>query len=275
MHGDRENEAQKGWLNLPPAVLLLIDGLRPDALDTGHCPRINNVRRMGAATMQASSVMPSVTLPCHMSIFYGVPPTRHGITTNLWTPMARPLPGLVEVAQKAGLRSAFFYNWEELRDLSRPGGLVYSCFRDNNGDAHGDQVIAEEAARFFSGDGPDFCFIYLGALDSFGHRYGWLSGGYFEQLERTDLAVGTVLDALPADATVLLLSDHGGHDRIHGTDVPEDMTIPWMVAGPNIQSGHTINSPVTLMDTAPTVARVLGVKPDPEWEGQCVEEVFA
>ena len=98
--------------------------------------------------------------------------------------------------------------------------------------------------------------------------------GYLEQLERTDLAVGTILDALPADATVLLLSDHGGHDRIHGTDVPEDMTIPWMIAGPNIRSGHTIESPVTLIDTAPTLARVLGIKPDPEWEGQCVEEVF-
>ena len=256
------------------ATLIIIDGLRPDALAAAHCPRINGLRERGAVTMKASSVMPSVTLPCHVSMFYGVPPERHGITTNIWIPMARPLPGLVEVANAAGLRSAFLFNWEQLRDLSRPGGLDFSYFRGNNKDPYGDQVIADEAARYINGNGPDFTFVYLGALDSSGHQHGWMTDGYLEQLERTDGAVGTVLDALPAETTVLLQSDHGGHDRIHGTDMLEDMTIPWIVAGPDIRQGHTICSSVSLMDTAPTLARVLGVNPHPDWEGDCIDEVF-
>jgi predicted AlkP superfamily pyrophosphatase or phosphodiesterase len=259
---------------MPPVALIVVDGLRPDALVAAHCPNIIGLRARGAATMRASSVNPSVTLPCHVSIFHGVPPTRHGITTNVWMPMARPLPGLVEMAHTAGLRGAFLFNWEQLRDLSAPGHLSFSYYRDNNKDPDGDQVIADEAARHLSGDVPDFLFIYFGALDSFGHKHGWMTDGYFEQLQRTDSAVGTVLAALPDDVTVLLQSDHGGHDRMHGTQEPEDMTIPWIITGPGIQQGYEITQPVSLIDTAPTLARALGIDPHPEWEGRCVEEIF-
>src|SRR6187397_1910036 len=104
---------------MPPVVLIMLDGARPDALTTARCPALTSLRERGSSTLKARSVMPSVTLPCHTSVFHSVPPTRHGITTNILTPMARPLPGLVEVARAAGKRTAFFYNWEELRDLAR------------------------------------------------------------------------------------------------------------------------------------------------------------
>jgi len=188
--------------------------------------------------------------------------------------MARPLPGLADVAHAAGRRTAFLYNWESLRDLSRPKSLDFSYFRHNNKHPDGDQVIADEAVRYLSGDRPDFAFVYFGVLDNVGHKYGFMSDEYLAYLERVDGAVGTLLDALPDDATVLLTSDHGGHDRIHGTDEPEDMTVPWVIAGPHIRRGYEIESPVSLLDTAPTLARVLGIAPDPDWEGRCVEEVF-
>ena len=56
--------------------------------------------------------MPSATLPCHTSMFRGVTPERHGITTNTWVPQVRPVPSLVDVLHRAGKRTAFFYNWE-------------------------------------------------------------------------------------------------------------------------------------------------------------------
>jgi predicted AlkP superfamily pyrophosphatase or phosphodiesterase len=259
---------------MPNVVFMIIDGLRPDALSGADLPHINGLRARGAAALQASSVMPSITLPCHMSMFYSVPPTRHGITTNTYTPLARPLPGLVEVAHAAGLRSAFLINWEPLRDLSRPGQLDFLYYRDNNHDAAGDQVIADEAVRYLSSAQPDFTFIYFGALDAFGHKHGWMSDGYFSQLARADTAVGTVLEILPDDAVVLLQSDHGGHERLHGTDQPADMTIPWIIAGPGVRPDHEIAQPVNLIDTAPTLAHVLGLDPHPEWEGRIVIEAF-
>ena len=234
-------------------VLVLIDGTRPDALGVAHCPNLTALRARGAFTLNASSVLPSVTLPCHMSIFHSVPPSRHGVTTNDWQPMARPLPGLVDQAHAASRRCAFFHNWEPLRNLNLPGSLAFSYFRDNvYGDLDGDQVIADEAVRYFATDQPDFAFVYFGTVDTIGHLYGWMSPEYLAQLERVDRTLGTLLARLP----------------------PEDMTIPWLVAGPGLRQGYEIKTAVSLLDTAPTLARLLGIKPHPQWEGRCIEEIF-
>lgn len=257
-------------------VFVMVDGLRPDALSEISCPNIQSIRERGSSTLRASSVNPSITLPCHLSIFYSVPPARHGITTNNWQPMARPLPGLIEQVSAANKKSAFFHNWEPLRNLNSPGSLNFSYFRDNvyTDLDRGDYVIATEAARYIKSDRPDFVFVYFGTVDTVGHIAGWMSADYLQQAERADKALGALLISLPEHHTILLHSDHGGHERSHGTDMPEDMTIPWMVAGPGIRSGYEIQGPVSLLDTAPTLAAVLGVTPHRDWEGSCVKELF-
>jgi predicted AlkP superfamily pyrophosphatase or phosphodiesterase len=255
-------------------VLIMTDGMRPDAVPLVHAPELNALLARGAYTMAATSIMPSVTLPCHMSIFHSVPPQRHGIVTNTWQPLARPLPGLVDQAHAAGRRCHFYHNWEPLRDLNRPETLEFSYYRNNGDRLDGDLVIAEMAAQTIAAERPDFAFVYFGTIDVAGHAWGWMSDGYLRQIERVDNAIGTVLAALTPDDTVLLQSDHGGHERTHGTDAPEDMTIPWVFAGPGIRQNYAIRRPVSLLDTAPTLAHVLDVPGHPHWEGRCVEEVF-
>lgn len=258
-----------------PAYLFMLDGVRPDAILAARCPTLNALIARGAYTMNAQSVMPSITLPCHTSIFHSVPPERHGITTNVWTPMARPLPGLVDLAkQQLGLNCAFFYNWEELRDLSRPGSLSHAFFVNTSYFAHGDDLVADEAARTIAREKFDFAFIYFGTVDTTGHLYGWMSPEYLAQLERVDGQLAKVLDALPDNASFIVQSDHGGHERTHGTPAPEDMLIPWIAVGPNIKAGHVIPTPVSLLDTAPTLARLLGLKAHAQWEGRCMDEIF-
>jgi predicted AlkP superfamily pyrophosphatase or phosphodiesterase len=259
---------------MPPVVFVMLDGVRPDALSIAECPTLNSLRERGSSTLQATSVMPSITLPCHMSIFHSVPPTRHGITSNIFAPMARPLPGLVEAARSANLSVAFFYNWEQLRDLARPGNIHYSHFRDSYHNPDGDDETVTEATRFIQREHPHFAFVYIGTVDSTGHGYGWMSKEYLNQLEHVDKLLEDLFASLPSDYTLIVQSDHGGHDRHHGTDSPEDMTIPWMVAGPNIRKGYTTQSPVSLLDTAPTIAKLLGIQPHREWEGKCIEEIF-
>ena len=246
----------------------MIDGLRPEAITGERCPTLTGLMARGSYSLQAQSVMPSVTLPCHMSIFHSVPPSRHGVTTNTWSPMARPLPGLVEVAHAAGRRCAFYYNWEPLRNLSQPGHLDYVYFRNNVESPGGDHAIAGEAMRSLPMDRPDFAFIYLGTVDVAGHAFGWMSARYLDQASYVDQALGSLLAALPADTHVLVQADHGGHARTHGTDAPEDMTIPWLLAGPGVRAGHELEQPVSLLDTAPTLAQLLDVRPDPQWEGK-------
>jgi predicted AlkP superfamily pyrophosphatase or phosphodiesterase len=261
-------------------VLVMTDGLRPDAIDVARCPAHAALRQRGAWTATARSVMPSITLPCHMSIFHSVPPTRHGITSNLYTPMARPLPGLGEALRMARKRSAFVVNWESLRDLCRPEMLSFSYYREPPAGADVyhpayDEDVAEQGARIVASGAFDFVFVYLCGVDAAGHHFGWMSDGYLEQVARLDAALGVVVDAVPPDAHLVVQSDHGGHDRGHGTDMPEDMTIPWLAAGPGIRAGYQLDAPVSLLDTAPTIARLLGVLPPREWEGRTVEEIFA
>lgn len=258
-----------------PVLLIVIDGLRPDALTAVRCPALDAIREQGAWTLQASSVMPTITLPCHMSIFHSVPPSRHGITTNEWIPMKHPLPGLIDVASTAGLRSAFFYGWEPMRNVSLPDSLFFSYYRyQDYHEPDGDQLLAEEASGYILRDSPDFAFVYFGTLDVFGHDYGYMSDQYLAQLERVDACVATLLHALPTNWTKLLLSDHGGHDRDHGTELPEDMIVPWMVAGPGIRRAYEIRTAVSILDTAPTIASILGITIHAVWEGKCVEEIF-
>jgi predicted AlkP superfamily pyrophosphatase or phosphodiesterase len=258
-----------------PVVFVMIDGLRPDAITAADCPTLQDLRRRGAWTFAARSVMPSITLPCHMSIFHSVPPSRHGVTTNVWQPMARPLPGLLDHAKVHGKRCSAVHNWEPLRDLGRPETLEFSWYRNTSATHEGDDEVTDVAIAHILADKPDFAFVYLGTVDTAGHYYGWMSEGYLRQAERDDRNLGRLLAALPPTAHVVVHADHGGHERNHGLDIPEDMTIPWLAVGPRVRQGHEIRQAVSLLDTAPTLAHLLGIPIPREWEGHCVEEALS
>jgi arylsulfatase A-like enzyme len=68
---------------------------------------------------------------------------------------------------------------------------------------------------------------------------------------------------------------HGGHGLSHGDDVPEDLTIPWVISGPGVRSSQLIARPVSIMDAAPTLAHLLGLAAPAEWQGRVVEEALA
>ncbi len=252
-------------------VLFLVDGMRPDGLLRADTPALDGLRAAGMHTLSARTVMPSMTLPCHTSLFLGVPPARHGITTNLWTPQVRPVPGLFDVLQEAGFATASFYNWEELRDLARPGALNASFMvKDSTGDGAADTMVSRLAANWLGTQPFHFAFVYLGGTDIAGHAFGWMSDGYLQAIAHADRCIGTVLDALPPDCTVMVTSDHGGHDQTHGTDCEEDMTTPLIVAGASVPAGRIIEHPVQITDIAPTIAHHFGVTPPHEWVGQSI-----
>jgi predicted AlkP superfamily pyrophosphatase or phosphodiesterase len=226
----------------------------------------------GAHTLQARTVMPSVTLPCHTSLFLGVEPDRHGITTNTWTPQVRPVPGIVEALKGAGKRSAFFHNWDPLRDLSRPETLYASFFLDNYGEegGAGDRELAEIAAVWLGSHEVQFAFVYLGHTDEVGHNHGWMSGPYLNAIANADRCIERVCAALRDEALVIVTSDHGGHAKTHGTPCEEDMTTPVLLKGPGIPAGQVIDRPVRITDIAPTVVHYLGVEPPKEWIGDAL-----
>ncbi len=255
-------------------ILVTLDGVRPDAVQRTRTPHLDRMIAEGASTMAASSVMPTMTLPCHMSIFHSVPPARHGILSNDYHPMARPVPGLFEALHRAGKRCAMLYSWEPLRDVARPLSLEYAYFQrlDFDNLASADEPVVATAASLVGAGTYDFVFVYIGATDEIGHLHGWMSDAYLRQVEIADNQLGLLLDAMQPDDAILVEADHGGHERTHGTDSPEDMTVPWLLMGAGVKRGVRLQSTVTLLDTAPTLLTLLGVDYPHEWEGKPISE---
>lgn len=248
-------------------LVILADGMRPDAL--GSIEKAKEYMGKCRYTLEGVTVMPSVTLPCHMSLFHSVDPLRHGTTTNIYAPQVRPIKGLCEVLLENGKKSAFFYNWEELRDLTRPNSLTKSYFvkgRDIGYDKAGD-IITDEAIKYLNENYVDFTFLYMGYPDAAGHNHGWMGEEYMESLNSCFDNIDRLIKSLPDDYVVIITADHGGHGRTHGTDMPEDMTIPMFVYGKGIEPGNTLGN-ISIKDIAPTVVKLLGVEPDSDWEGK-------
>lgn len=260
-------------------LLVLIDGLCVEALRHTDTPNIDKIIQKGAFSLQCQTVFPTSTLPAHISLFTSLDPKRHRIFNNTPPPQSLALT-LFDLATRENRKTAFFYNWENLRILSRPGSLDHSCFMKINETSLGDQLIMTKAIEYIHAETPDFTFIYLGCPDNVGHKEGFMSLPYLQQIARADHAVGQLLDfleqsGLADEYTCLLTSDHGGHDHIHDGTEPGDFTIPWMIMGPSVRKNHTIESPVSILDTAPTLARIMGLPTLDFWEGEVKEEIFS
>ncbi|MDQ6423518.1 alkaline phosphatase family protein [Paenibacillus sp. LHD-117] len=250
-------------------LLILVDGMRPDALERCGHPFIERLKSAGGHTLEATTVMPSVTLPCHMSLFHSVPPQRHGILDNVHTPQVRPITGLFDHLHLHGKTSGMFYNWEQLRDLGRPGSLAHSCFISGTAYTYEETnyMLTEQAVSYIRAQSPDFTFLYLGLVDEVGHRHGWMSEAYIDSVHASWSCIERAVSALPPEYAVIVTADHGGHDRTHGTDMPEDMTIPLFIKSRSIPTASGLPN-ANIIDLAPTIAKLIGVPSNPDWEGR-------
>ncbi len=253
-------------------IVFLVDGMRPDGLRLAHTPFMDEVLDRGSYTFDARSVMPTTTLPCHTSLFFSIPPDIHGIRGNVWQPLPTPIPGLFDLIHQQGLSVASFYNWEPLRDLSRPESLAASCFLKDVPDDGGqtDRDVSAFALSWLQSHEWAFSFVYMHNTDKTGHRYGWMSDDYLSAISNADGCIQRICRILSEDTVVIITSDHGGHDKTHHSDQKEDMTIPLMMYGPSIPRGREIHDQVSIMDIAPTVIRFLGLEKPEGWMGKAI-----
>lgn len=258
------------------AILFMLDGCRPDALGPATSPAIWRLLERGAGCLAAQTVMPSITLPCHTSLFYSLPPAVHGVVTNDWSPFAGAT-SLAEAISDAGYSTMAFYTWEQLRDLAAPGTLDAVYYHRYS--EEGMTALVDLAATTIAALKPTFAFVYLEATDAAGHRFGWMSPEYRAAVASSDRAVAGVLAALEEagilDQTfVVVMADHGGHGHSHGTDSEDDMTIPVIFSGTGVRQSQTITSPVTILDIAPTLLTCLSLPVPPHWQGRIVSEAM-
>jgi len=251
-------------------AIISIDGLRPDAVVSGRAPNILALTGRGAYSWRAQTILPSNTLPAHVSMLTGFLPAAHGVTWDDYQPSRGQIlvPTLFNAARAAGRRTALFAGKEKFTHFRDSG--CCDVWQYSTG---GDQDLAGQAAAEASA-GIGLLVVHLPDVDLAGHANQWMSEGYLAAVKRADDAVGRIVASLPPYATLIVTADHGGHPTGHGSADPLDTTIPWIIVGPTIVQGRELSSPISTVDTAATAAYVLGISLPAGATGRPVLEAF-
>lgn len=207
-------------------LVVSIDALHPAALSAKTSPTLNALMRSGTYTLKGRSVEPPKTLIAHTAMMIGQPPERSGEHSNDWRPGEATIakPTLFDDAKRAGYRTAFYYSKPKL------GYLVSAAV-----DAHGLEPNGGVAPvrSFFQGEGKRFAFLHYSGLEWAGTDSGWLSQAYLDELSDIDAALAPLFEQVRQRGryAIVVTSDHAGHDKLHGTNHPEDYKLPLIVAG--------------------------------------------
>ena len=127
--------------------------------------------------------------------------------------------------------------------------------------------------------------VRTGAIVPDAAQRDYLRRLYRGELQRVDLALGTLLDALAADGTldeaiVVLVGVHGEEFFEHGgvghglTLHEESLRVPLVIRAPALLAPGRVGVPVDLLDLAPTLADLLGLPFPTGWQGDSLVPVI-
>jgi Type I phosphodiesterase / nucleotide pyrophosphatase len=220
--GGRPDDRLPAWFPGPvqgarTVVLLVLDGLGWEAL-TEHPQALAVVSGLDGGPI--TTVVPSTTASALTSITTGLSPAQHGVvgfrilvdgrvmnvlswqgangrrapdpfTVQRHPPfLGRPVP----VVTKSEFRTTGFTG-AHLRDARFVGYTTPSSM--------------VEHVRLLAAAGEPFVYAYYAGIDSVAHAHGLHDGFYPAELAAADRLVGDLLAALPAEAALLVTSDHG------------------------------------------------------------------
>jgi predicted AlkP superfamily pyrophosphatase or phosphodiesterase len=257
-------------------VIISIDGLRPDALAQAEAPVLDSLIAQGSYSPNAKTVSLSITLVSHASMLSGLLPAKHGIEWGVpyigWPGMNGPT--IFSLAHAAGLSTAMVFGKDKLNYLVLTGS-VDRLFGQNTHDTE----IKEQAIKIIKEGLPNLLFIHFPDTDRVGHDYGWMSTNQLQSVAFVDGLIGEIIAAIDEggyrDSTVFIITaDHGGHNKTHGDDAPQDRTIPWLAVGPGIPAGVTLTTDINTMDTGRHRLRLLDVPVPDMLDGQPIMAVF-
>lgn len=255
-------------------MIVSIDGLRPDAIFPASMSNLITLMQSGAYSLGAQTVFPSLTLVAHASMLSGLCPAKHGLLWNEYIPNRGYAQGtsLMDLAHTAGLETIMYVGSDKIRQIIEPASIDRFVHIEGS-----DSVLVENLAANFPQD-FGILFVHLLATDIAGHESSWNSQHQLNTIHLADEALGMLLAELDArtlrgETLIIVTSDHGGYGRGHGTEIREDMTIPWVVSGPGIQP-KTLETRVHTMDTAATAAFALGLPIPADWDGVPIFEAF-
>jgi predicted AlkP superfamily pyrophosphatase or phosphodiesterase len=269
----------------PHVIVIGIDGLSVDGVQTASTPRLHELMARGAWTLEARGVMPTLSSPNWESIIGGAPPEQHGITSNGYfrrlvefAPACHDADGKFPTIfgilrdQRPESLIAIFHEWGGFANLVEPRAPDVMQHEPN-----GERTIAA-ALAYWKANRPTLMFLHLDGVDHAGHETNWLSRTYYDAVSQADAYVGQMLDMVADEHAwnstfVLVTSDHGGTRHGHGRNSLAEILIPWILAGPGVRAGQ-LSAPVNTYDTAVTLAWIFSLETPPCWTGRPVLAAF-
>ena len=275
-------------------VLVTIDTLRADALSSyggaAQTPNLDALAAHGArfTFAHAHSV---VTLPSHTTILGGQLPYEHGIRDNSGFRVKDGTPTLATWLKAAGFQTGAFVGGFP---LTKRFGLTagFDEYDDQMPEMHGaltvsmperpaDAVISR-AMKWIGSRQQQRFFAWVHVFDAhspykppddLAAQYG--ANPYYGEVAFVDRALGPLFASLKTAArptVVIVTADHGESLGEHGEEThgmfayEATLRVPLIVARiePSEAAparGKVIDSPVRLVDIAPTVLDITGVKP--------------
>jgi predicted AlkP superfamily pyrophosphatase or phosphodiesterase len=257
-------------------VLLVIDGLRPDAVSPALMPSLATLAASGWSS-EGRTVRPSITVAALSSLATGVLPERHGLVE------AR-LPSLQQLSGLRPLPLVLKRHGHRTRVVAGPLPPAHRVLgRMLLGLAGVDSLVcspphprelALAAEREQCRREAALTIVYANNCDQVGHRQGWMSPAYLDAARAADEAVGILADGILGDESALLLvtADHGGGGVVatdHDLPHPANDTIPIVAVGVRVLAGRGHGS-ASLLDVPPTILRALGAPIPREYAGRAL-----
>ncbi|MBM9536101.1 alkaline phosphatase family protein [Desulfobulbus alkaliphilus] len=259
-------------------LCVLIDGLRTDAMACAHLRCFDRIAREGLVR-GIEQLPPCLPLPTLVSLFTSQLPEEHGVLSNNGdfriAPRAVSLFSLLRYRHQ---NLSALYSSDNIRLLFPLGCLQTGMFINSQGIRNVDRELAQLAGRHLQKEQPDFCLLQLQGVAICGTHFGFHSEPYLESIEQADQSLELVLEHLALvgllqDYTIMVLSSHDGHRQpVSSTRTPS--LLPLLCSGPGIVHDPDRDQSVSLLDLAPTMARMLGLAPHPDWQGDAVEAML-
>ncbi|MCA1932958.1 MAG: alkaline phosphatase family protein, partial [Calditerrivibrio sp.] len=203
-------------------IVISIDALHPDAIKAVKPENIGKLMNKGVYNLNGKSVNPPKTLISHTAMFTGLLPEDSGYTSNVWKVGEPTVKGstIFEDAKKNGFKTYYVYSKQKLGFLENKF-IDRSIFGKDDSVAIVEKIIKNEKKPFF-------IFLHISGLDDVGPKYGFLSNEYLDEFKLIDEDLKDIIDYfIKLDkSTIIVTSDHSGHEKEHGTEDPEDYKLP-------------------------------------------------
>jgi arylsulfatase A-like enzyme/cytochrome c-type biogenesis protein CcmH/NrfG len=267
-------------------VIITIDTLRADRVGAygyaaARTPAIDRLAREGVMFGQAFATAP-ITLTSHASLMTGRYPPGHGARHN-GVRLDERTPTLAATLSGAGFATGGFI---AAFPLDRRFGLARGF------DVYGDRMppgvdgravnerpgrqVVDEALAWLARNRSRRFFLWVHLFEPHA-PYGTPSDAgrdikarYDDEIAEADAQAGRILEALGSDRAATLVvfaGDHGEafgeHGEIGHSIFLYDTTlrVPLVIAATGLPAGRNVREPVSLIDVAPTVLRLLGLPP--------------